>query len=85
MTAFSLIGQSASMFMFEVNNIVNWWIVNIYKPFCSLNFDSLPHVYSEDGDTVLLWVTGTIYHIIWNNQEGHSPKENILLFLLYAG
>lgn len=73
------------MFMFEVNNIVNWRIVNIYKPFCSLNFDSLPHAYSEDGDTILLWITGTIYQIIWNNPEGHSPKENILLYLLYAG
>jgi len=80
MTAFSLVGKSLSVFMFEVRNIVKWQKVNMYKPFSSLNFDTLVHVYSEAGVSMFLWVIGTIYQIIWsNNPEGHNPKDNILL------
>jgi hypothetical protein len=80
LTAFSLVGNSLSMFMFEVRNIVKWRIVNMYSPFSSLNFDTLVHVYYEAEGSMFLWVTCTIYQIMWSNKpEGHNPKENILL------
>lgn len=52
----------------------------MYNPFNSLSFDTLVHVYSEAGGSMFLWVTGTIYQIIWSiNPEGYNPKETILL------
>jgi hypothetical protein len=50
-----------------------------------LHFYSLSHVYSEDGGSMFLWIIGTIYQIMWSNiPEGHNPKDNILLYSMYA-